>query len=270
MQDNSLRLHPNMDRLNNLRDLEVADDSPDVRGWDVSTMNERAIGRVEDLIVDTRDMKARYLLVDVSSSNDGATRERGTDDDQVLVPVGRASIDESDRQVRLDVASATALPRFDGEIGDDYDETYLRTAPPYGTGLSDGDGHDGDVRRMTRSAEELMIGRRQVPAGEVVVSKEVETEHVRQNVQRMREDVEIERRPASGQHAHIGQDEIRVPISEEELVVEKRPVVKEEVVIRKVARPETVEVEEDVRKERLNIDRPGTTGDREGREKRRR
>jgi uncharacterized protein (TIGR02271 family) len=262
-------LNPNMDRLSSLRDLEVAGDSPDVRGWNVATLNDRPVGRVEDLIVDTREMKARYLLVDLSTGDGEPDRSPSTREERVLVPLDRAHIDESEHLVRLDVVTATALPRFSGTIGDDYDERYRRTAPPASSTPSGDPSRREDAPRMTRSTEELKIGRRQVSAGEVVVSKEVETEHVRQPVQRMREDVEIERRPVSQPSADIGPDEIRVPISEEEIVVEKRPVIKEEVVIRKVTRPETVEVEEDIRKERIVVDRSRETApDRDPRQKR--
>ena len=55
-----------MSRLSQRRDLEVASDSPDIRGWDVATLDERTIGTVDDLIVDTRVMKARYMVVDLA------------------------------------------------------------------------------------------------------------------------------------------------------------------------------------------------------------
>jgi uncharacterized protein (TIGR02271 family) len=98
----------------------------------------------------------------------------------------------------------------------------------------------------------------------VLIRKSVETERVRQPVTRRREEVDVERRPVEGMAAGAGQaeiseDEIRVPITEEEVVVEKRPVVKEEVVIRKRAVEETEEDEADLRKERIDVDESGTT-----------
>lgn len=112
-------------------------------------------------------------------------------------------------------------------------------------------------QRVTRSEEELDIGKRQVQAGAVDVRKTVETEHVSQPVTRRREEVTIERRPVSGARAgtaDIGEDEIRIPVTEEEIVVEKRPVVKEEIVIRKQAVTEEQTVEADLRKERVDVD----------------
>jgi stress response protein YsnF len=48
-----------------------------------------------------------------------------------------------------------------------------------------------------------------------------------------------------------------MPIMEEEVVVEKRPVAKEEIVIRKHATEATENVEGDVRRERVDIDQQG-------------
>jgi uncharacterized protein (TIGR02271 family) len=54
--------------------------------------------------------------------------------------------------------------------------------------------------------------------------------------------------------AEIGEDEISVPVTEEEVVVEKRPVVKEEFRVRKDVVEEEEVVEEDVRREEVDVD----------------
>ena len=110
---------------------------------------------------------------------------------------------------------------------------------------------------VTRSEEELAIGKRQVQAGEVEVRKSVETEHVRQQVPVTREEITVERRPVRdgmAASADIGDDAIRIPVTEEEIVVEKRPVVKEEIVVTKRAVQDTQVVEADLRKERVDVD----------------
>lgn len=54
--------------------------------------------------------------------------------------------------------------------------------------------------------------------------------------------------------ADVGEEEIRIPIIEEQIVVEKRPVVREEIrVHKKIVKKEEV-VEEDVRREEVDID----------------
>jgi uncharacterized protein (TIGR02271 family) len=120
----------------------------------------------------------------------------------------------------------------------------------------------GDEAHMTRSEEELAIGKRQVQAGEVAVRKTVDTEHVTERVPVRREEVTVERRPVSAADvgsADIGEDRIVVPVTEEEVVVEKRPVVKEEVVLRTRTVEDTEDVEADLRRERIDVDERGRT-----------
>jgi uncharacterized protein (TIGR02271 family) len=230
--------------LSQLPDFEVADDSPDVRGWDVVASDQREIGTIDDLLVDTSQMQARYLVVDLK---DG--KIAGREDSRVLVPAGSTRVDEDGHKVHIGIASAgiATLPSYSGAVTDEFDrEHYASTAASPLEGRRD----EGE-QRITRSAEELRYGRREVPVGEVNVRKHVETEHVKEPVTRSREDVRVERRPISGDQpgrADFGDDEIRIPLTEEEVVVEKRPVAKEEVVITKERTEDTVIIEEDLRK----------------------
>jgi len=73
----------------------------------------------------------------------------------------------------------------------------------------------------------------------------------------MHEEVTVERRPLSADAAtdiSITEDEIRVPLMQEEVIAEKRVVPKEEVVIRKRAVSDTEVVEDEVRRERIDVD----------------
>jgi len=86
--------------------------------------------------------------------------------------------------------------------------------------------------------EQLAISKRQVEAGEVGIHKHVQAERVEQTVALRREEVIVERRPLSGiadPNARImEQDEIlRVPLHREEVIMEKRVVPTEEVIVRK-------------------------------------
>ncbi|MGI8507713.1 MAG: DUF2382 domain-containing protein [Gemmatimonadaceae bacterium] len=123
-----------------------------------------------------------------------------------------------------------------------------------------------DTTRLIRSEEELTIGKRQVRSGEIDVHKTVETEHVQRPVTLTREEVTIERRPVSAERIASGDmgiqetdDEIRIPVIEEEVVMETRSVVKEEIIIRKHDVTEEKIVEADLRKERIDIDNNSTT-----------
>jgi uncharacterized protein (TIGR02271 family) len=54
--------------------------------------------------------------------------------------------------------------------------------------------------------------------------------------------------------AEIGEDEVVVPVTEEEVVTDKRAVAKEEVRIRKDVVEDTEVVEEDVRREEVEVE----------------
>ena len=130
----------------------------------------------------------------------------------------------------------------------------------------------GQERRITLAEEQLAVGKRQVQAGEVELRKTVETQHVQQQVGLTREEVAIERRPLTAADAgdlSIGEETIRVPLTREEAVVEKRVVPTEEVVVRTREVTDTQTVEADLRKERLvtegldqqtGLSTSGTTG----------
>ncbi len=119
---------------------------------------------------------------------------------------------------------------------------------------------DEDELRVQRSEEELRAGTREREAGALNVRKRVVTERQQMEVPTRREQVTVERVPVAGEvaaEAEIGEDEVVIPVSEEEVVVEKRPVAKEEVRIRKDVVEETEVVEEDVRREEIDIDDEG-------------
>ena len=106
-----------------------------------------------------------------------------------------------------------------------------------------------------------------VSRGEARVGKHVETERVSEPVTRRREEVVIERRPVEAgarADASMSADEVRIPLTEEELVVEKRPVVKEELVVGKRVVEERDVVETELRREEFDVDSNTHTGERSG------
>ncbi len=115
-----------------------------------------------------------------------------------------------------------------------------------------------DELRVQRVEEELRAGTRKREAGGVRVRKQVRTDRERLAVPKKRQEVRVERVPveegAAVSEPETGEDEIRIPVIEEEIVIEKRPVVKEEIRLRKEVVEEEEVVEEDVRKEEVDID----------------
>ncbi|MEW5928906.1 MAG: YsnF/AvaK domain-containing protein [Gemmatimonadota bacterium] len=124
-----------------------------------------------------------------------------------------------------------------------------------------------DEARLTLSEEELALRKERHLAGEVEIGKHVETQHVTREVPVSREEVTIERRPITdGMHAtgRIGEDEhIRVPLEREEVIAEKRVVPKEELVVRKHQVEEERMVETDLRRERADVEGDTHLGDRD-------
>ena len=94
---------------------------------------------------------------------------------------------------------------------------------------------------MQRSEEELRAGVREREAGRVNARKSVSTEREVVRVPKRREEVSIERVPVEGEareasgatEADIGEDEVVLQVFEEEVVVTKRVVLKEEIRLRK-------------------------------------
>ncbi len=126
---------------------------------------------------------------------------------------------------------------------------------------SGSDLEDEDELRVQRSEEELRAGTREREAGALNVRKRVVTERERMEVPTRREEITVDRVPVEGgaTEAEIGDDEVRVPVIEEEVVVEKRPVAKEEVRIRKDVVEDTEVVEEDVRREEVDVEDASAT-----------
>jgi uncharacterized protein (TIGR02271 family) len=118
-------------------------------------------------------------------------------------------------------------------------------------------GEEEDELRIQRVEEELIAGTRELEAGGVNVRKRVRTDRERVRVPKRREEIRVERVPGERREAteaEIGEDEFVVPYVEEEVVVEKRPVVKEEIRLRKEVVEDVEVVERDVRKEEVDID----------------
>lgn len=283
--------------LDQLDDFKVAEGDPDVRGWEVVASDGRKIGEVDQLLVDTAAMKVRYLDVDldnelVAGASDTSDRhvlipigyarlDEGSD--RVMVD----NLASSDVAGLPEYTHGPITRDFETSLRSRFDTGYtaagasgLASAEAAETRATDRDNdfysHDlyddnrfygarrnleNDEARLTLSEEELNLRRERMEAGEVDVHKRVETEHVSRPVTTMHEEAVVERRPITDPSMHssarIEGDEIRVPIMEEEVVVEKRVVPKEELVVKKRQVTETETVEADLRKERADVERQG-------------
>jgi sporulation protein YlmC with PRC-barrel domain len=103
--DNNRRLQE-LDRS----DFEIVDGEPDIRGWDVKDGSRQKIGEVEELILDAKEKKVRYMVVDLNNNDLNLDRRK------VLVPIGLAELDRKEDDVLIPNVSPqqfSELPPYD-------------------------------------------------------------------------------------------------------------------------------------------------------------
>ena len=149
-------------------------------------------------------------------------------------------------------------------------EILQRTGADMGSSVSPGNIADRNrpvqgERNIQLLGEILRVHKDRVQRGEVRLRKEVVTENQNIEVPVSREELVIERvsvqgREASGQ-VGAGEKEIRVPLSEEQVRVEKKPVINEEVRVGKRQVQDTKRVSDTVRHEELRTEHEGDVDD---------
>jgi uncharacterized protein (TIGR02271 family) len=238
-------------------------------GYEVYDPNGSKIGKVDDLFVDESD-QPEYVGVKM-----GFLGTRST-----LIPMDIITVDESAGRLVTSADKETVkngptfdddreiIPGFENEVHSYYGLQRTQTTEERGaygaylgkeaTATTTGTSvRDEDELRVQRSEEELRVGTREREAGQVIVRKRVRTDRESVEVPTRHEKVTVERVPVSegaATEAQIGEDEVRIPVTEEEVVVEKRPVAKEEVRVRKDVVEDTEVVEEDVRREEIDVE----------------
>lgn len=262
----------------------VGDD--DIKNFDVYAGRDEKIGSVDDILVDETSGRFRYLIVNTGMGGLGKS---------VLLPIGRATIDHDDRRIYaqgLTKEQVENLPKFsdDLKIDNDYEErvrgvyrptttaTSTATATPspdYGTYDREAYNYDRepalygmneqDHQTLRLYEERLIANKHRQKAGEVVVGKRVETEAARVSVPVEKERVVIERttpdtiHPVDADNVDFREGEVaRMEVYEESPDIRKEAFVREEVNVRKVVDRNTVDAEETLRREELDID-PGNT-----------
>jgi len=240
-------------------------------GYTVYDQDYEKIGKVDDLFLDEND-SPEYIGVKM-----GFLGTRST-----LIPFELARVNDERQVIEVSKDKETVkngptfdddreiTPEFENEVYSYYGlkrtsstqesgayETYYAEETTQTTGVADHtDLADEDEVRVQRTEEELAAGTREREAGQLKVRKRVRTDREQIEVPTRHEEVSVERVPVEGEasEAEIGEDEVVVPVTEEEVVVGKRPVVKEEVRIRKDVVEGTEVVEEDVRREEIEVE----------------
>lgn len=264
-------------------------DDKDVKGMSVylDKANEK-IGKVSDTLVD-EEGNFRYFVIDLGSWMLGK---------KVLLPVGRSRIDyEAQRiyAIGMTKQQAEALPKLPDDLTKlDYDHEeqvravyrtsaatatagaslpsqpiYDRNTYNYQQEPSLYEMNDRDRQSIKLYQERLIASKKRVKTGDVAVGKHVETETQHVSVPIERERVVVERvTPADAGKAvdpasvNFGSNEVaRMEIYEETADIHKEAFVREEVNISKVVDRETVEAQETIRREEIDISSEGTTID---------
>jgi uncharacterized protein (TIGR02271 family) len=172
--------------------------------------------------------------------------ERGFKEGGILVTVQAGDRTEVARQALVETGADLGPSRRD----------YSRPAVGSAVGV------EGSERLELRE-EQLDVDTHRRQAGEVRVRKEVQTEQRSIDVPVTREEVVIERHPVHGREATgqpTGEEEVRIPLMEEEVDVQKRPVVREEISVGKRPVEETRTVSDTVRREEARIESEGDVG----------
>lgn len=220
-----------------------------VRGAPVYDHAGEKIGEVEEIFYDHETRRPEWIGI--------GTGFFGTK--RVLVPLEGASISEDGITVRYDKDQVKDSPDIDEEQISPETESALYSYYRLES-QSGGAGERGTERAadqaITRSEEELQVGKEQRQAGTARLRKWVETEPVEVDVELKRETARVVRervdQPTSPDA--IGEDEAEVTLRRERPVVEKTAVAKERVGIQKGVETEQETVRDEVRKERVEIE----------------
>ena len=101
----------NKNKYNRLQELdhsnfEIVEGEPDIRGWDVRYGNGEKIGSVQELILDTKAKKIRYMVVDLDEN------ELRLEHRKVFIPIGFAELDNQHDDVLIPNVSVDQLCRL--------------------------------------------------------------------------------------------------------------------------------------------------------------
>ena len=230
------------------------------RGANVVSSSGEKIGSIEDIYLDQETNKPEWVAVNTGLFGSGTT----------LVPLAEASQQGDDIVVPYDKDTVKGAPNVDagGELSQQEEgELYRYYGLEYSEYRSDSGLPEGETSgtttgdAMTRSEEELRVGKTQREAGRARLRKYVVTENVTETVPVTREEVRVEREPITDANVddaiagpEISEQEDEVVLHEEEPVVEKRTVPKERVRMTKDAVTDEEQVSEELRKEQIETE----------------
>jgi uncharacterized protein (TIGR02271 family) len=250
-------------------------DGDDIKSFSVYSDNDQKIGSVHDVLVDENG-RFRYLVINTGFLGFGK---------KVLLPVGSATIDyDQDRVYALGFTKEQAenLPEYDEEMNVDYDyeeqvrgsyRTPSATAAIGATAVNrDNYSYDREPdlyqtneknhQRLKLHEERLVANKHRFNTGTVSVGKRVETQTAQVSVPVDKERVVIERKaptnstPITPDADAFREGEVaRIDVYEETADLQKQTFVREEVEVKKEVEHETVNLQDTIRREELEIEK---------------
>ena len=246
----------------------------DIKTLSLYTEGGEKVGPIADALVDVEG-RFRYLVID-SNFHSAAKK--------ILLPIGLSRIDYNAKRVYVDGLSkqqVERLPEYKESMTVDYDyeeqvrkayrpvsasnlnynrDTYNYQQEPSLYGLN-----DQNHQTLKLYEERLIASKTRVKTGEVTVGKHIETETARVAVPIEKERVVIERVTPTGSDAVVDSTELkfqegevaRIEVYEETPEIHKEAFVREEVRVKKIVEHETVEAQDTIRREELDVKTEG-------------
>jgi uncharacterized protein (TIGR02271 family) len=245
----------------------------DVKSLDLYTEGGIKIGSVADALVD-QDGRFRYLVIETGFDTLGK---------KILLPIGLSRINYAAQRVYVDGLSkqqVEMLPDYNENLAVDelYEEKVRGVFRSTGSDFifdhdtynyqqepSLYDLNEQNHQTLKLYEERLIANKRRVKTGEVAVGKHIETETARVTVPIKKERVVIERIPATETETIVNSNELqfqegevaRIEVYEETPEIRKETFVREEVRVTKLVDQDTVQAEETIRREELDINTTG-------------
>jgi uncharacterized protein (TIGR02271 family) len=229
----------------------------DWRGREIVDADGDRVGTLEELFRDEETEQPEWAVVRTGMFGKKLS----------FVPIQGAEPTGEDVRVPFSKDQINDAPKIDDSDGQLSQQEEAELYAHYGLSYENGGGVGHDVsgpttdEAMTRSEEELKVGKAERERGRARLRKYVVTEEVQRTIPVQREEVRLEREPITDGNVdqaldgpEISEEEHEVVLHEEEPVVEKRTVPKERVRMEKDSVTDEAQVSEQVRKEQIEAD----------------
>jgi uncharacterized protein (TIGR02271 family) len=229
------------------------------RGRNVVDQEGTKVGRLQEIYLDQHTGRPEWLLIHTGLFGTKSS----------FAPLAGAQVDGGDVRIGYSKQEVKDAPSVeaDGELSQ---EEEARLYAHYGLDYSESRSNTGRTRgergrttddAMTRSEEELRVGKAKRERGRARLKKYVVTDEVTQTVPVQREEVRVTREPITDANRDratagpdISEEEHEVVLREEEVVTEKRAVPKERVRLDKETVTDEQTVSDRVRKEQIDTE----------------